>query len=214
MNDPAEIPLWVKLVYTAFIAVWAPIYARHRGWANFMWFSDIGLIGTMIGLWLESALIISTMALAAIAGDLGWDAIAAWRGVRRLVRGRGSGAVFINDAAVPRYVRLFSLFHIFLPLVLLWAVWVLGYDARALPVMIFFGWGVLIATYLWTNPRENINCVFGVPPPPKFVTPRTWLMVVMIDYLFIMWWPTHAALQWWTSGTIARPASIVENFTN
>lgn len=58
-----EIDLWVKISYTAFVLVLIPIYWKHWGPANFLWFSDIALILGVPALWLESSLLASMMAV-------------------------------------------------------------------------------------------------------------------------------------------------------
>ena len=53
------IELWIKLAYSALLAVILPTYVRWWGWKNFLWFSDIALIATGIALWLHSSLLAS-----------------------------------------------------------------------------------------------------------------------------------------------------------
>ena len=57
-----RIPLWLKLFWTAWVIVWAPLYWRQYGLQNFLFFCDIGNILIGIGLWLESPLIFSWQA--------------------------------------------------------------------------------------------------------------------------------------------------------
>ena len=52
-----RIPLWLKLVYTAFMAVLVPVYAYYYGWTNFLYFCDVALILTLVGIWRENALL-------------------------------------------------------------------------------------------------------------------------------------------------------------
>ena len=58
------IPLWLKLLYTAFTAVTAGVYAVKYPLVNFLWFSDIALVLTVPALWLENALLASMMGAA------------------------------------------------------------------------------------------------------------------------------------------------------
>ena len=48
------IPLWIKLVFTAFMAVMIPYYWSAYGPANFLYFCDVALIVTLVALWTES----------------------------------------------------------------------------------------------------------------------------------------------------------------
>ena len=67
-----RIPLWLKLVYTAFMAVLVPVYLYYYGWTNFLYFCDVALILTLIGIWRESALLVSMCAIGIIVPQLIW----------------------------------------------------------------------------------------------------------------------------------------------
>ena len=62
----SQIPLWLKIGYTALVAVIVPIYWLKYGAANFLWFSDIAFILLVPALWWESGLIASMMALSVL----------------------------------------------------------------------------------------------------------------------------------------------------
>ena len=47
--------------FTVLVAVVVPVYLVKYGPANFLWFSDIGLLGICAALWLEQRLLGSTM---------------------------------------------------------------------------------------------------------------------------------------------------------
>ncbi|MFV0367317.1 MAG: hypothetical protein ACK5KM_02540, partial [Hyphomicrobiaceae bacterium] len=59
-DAPAEkaqlIPTWLKLAYTAFMAVLIPVYWYHYGPSNFLYFCDVALFVTLVGIWRESPL--------------------------------------------------------------------------------------------------------------------------------------------------------------
>jgi len=52
-----RIPLWLKLAYTAFMAVLVPVYLRNYGPTNFLYFCDVALIITLVGVWKLSAVV-------------------------------------------------------------------------------------------------------------------------------------------------------------
>ena len=52
-----QIPLTVKILYTLFVCILVPTYWRRYGLANFLWFSDLALLLTMVALWLENRLL-------------------------------------------------------------------------------------------------------------------------------------------------------------
>ena len=68
-----DIPLWIKIAYAGLLIVVLPVYAKCYGWRNFLWFSDIALIGIGIALWLESSLIASMMAVGVLLPELVWN---------------------------------------------------------------------------------------------------------------------------------------------
>src|SRR5262245_45123337 len=67
-----RIPLWLKLVYTAFMAVLVPVYLTYYGWTNFLYFCDVALILTLIGIWRESPLLVSMCAIGITVPQLVW----------------------------------------------------------------------------------------------------------------------------------------------
>ena len=109
-SDATQLALWIKLVYTMFVAVLVPIYLKHYGPANFLWFSDVALLGMVPGLWAESPLIVSTLTVAVALPEMLWnlDFFA------RMLTGRAplGIATYMIDASLPRYLRGLSLFHV------------------------------------------------------------------------------------------------------
>lgn len=198
-----DIALWIKLAYTAMLAVIVPVYIVSWGWRNFLWFSDIALIGTGIALWLESSLLASMMALAVLLPELVWNA--SYFG-RLLFGARVTDlAGYMFDASKPRFVRALSLFHVPLPIVLLWMLHGLGYDPRALPAQTLLAWVVLPLTYAVTTPAdENINWVRGLGnnTVQTRMPPLAWLALVMLAFPLALYLPTHALLQ-----TLFRPTT-------
>ena len=191
-----DIALWIKLAYSAMLAVVVPVYIVSWGWRNFLWFSDIALIGTGIALWLESSLLASMMALAVLVPELVWNA--SYFG-RLLFGARVTDlAGYMFDPGKPRFVRALSLFHVPLPIVLLWLLHQLGYDPRALPAQTLLAWVVLPLTYAVTTPAdENINWVRGLGnhTVQTRLPPLAWLAIVMAAFPIGLYLPTHALLQ-------------------
>lgn len=67
-----KIPLWFKLVYTAFSAVLIPNYLRDYGPTNFLYFCDVALLSTLVAIWIESALLISAPAVGILLPQVLW----------------------------------------------------------------------------------------------------------------------------------------------
>jgi len=189
------IPLWIKLSYTAFVLVTVAVYAVKYPLWNFLWGSDIALIATVPALWLESSLLASMMLVGVLLPELVWNA--AFFG--RLFTGKRFFGLtdYMFDPARPRYLRAISLFHVFLPLLLLWMVARLGYDSDALIWQSLAAWVVLPLTYRLADPKvENVNWVFGwTAEPQKRMPPLAYLGLVMIGFPLLLYFPTHVLLQ-------------------
>jgi hypothetical protein len=189
-----EIPLWIKVAYTLIVAVIVPVYLAYYGPGNFLWFSDIALIVTGVALWLESPLLVSMMAVGVLLPELLWNVSF----LTRLLTGvRVSGlADYMFDTRIPKWIRALSLFHVVLPVLMLWMVHKLGYDPRALPAQTALAWVILPLTYAVTKPEDNINWVYGPGArPQRQVSPPLYLAFVLIFFPLIIYLPTHLLLR-------------------
>lgn len=187
-------PLGLKLPYTLFVAVLVPIYWVQYGPANFLWFSDIALLLLVAALWRESRLLTSMMAVAVLIPELGWniDYLAI------LFTGKSPVgiATYMFDPAKPFYLRALSGFHFVLPPLLLWMLWRLGYDPRALRLQTLLAWLVLPLSRWLSTPDQNVNWVYG-PGEMR----QTWfadpvyvgLLMALFPLLFYL--PAHQVLK-------------------
>jgi hypothetical protein len=191
--DPA-IPLWLKIAYTAFVAVLVPVYFKHWGPGNFLWFSDIALFGTLLALWIESSFLASMMTIAVLLPEVIWNV--GFFG--RLLTGKNTGSLsaYMFDSSKPLYVRALSLFHVFLPMLLVWLIHTLGYAAHAWMAQTLLAWIVLPMTYLLTDREENVNWVYGPTSKPQTViSERLYLLLVMLAFPLLVYLPTHLILR-------------------
>ena len=186
------LPLWVKIAYTLVAAVTVAVYAVKYPPGNFLWFSDIALVLTVPALWLESSLLVSMTAVGVLLPEAFWNL--GYFG--RLMTGkRMSGLTdYMFDARLPRALRALSLFHVFLPLLLLWLLSRLGYEPRALFAQTALAWVVLPLTYRLTDPALNVNWVFGFGSG-KRVPPLVHLVLLMLGLPALVYLPTHLLLQ-------------------
>lgn len=197
MNVGATIALWIKLAYTLFVIVLVPVYWLEYGPENFLWGSDIALLVTLLALWMESALLASMMALAILLPELAWNVdffgrLAFGVDVIGLL-----GTQYMFNPELPLLVRGLSLFHVGLPALLVWLVYRLGYERRALIYQTIVAWLVLPATYLLTDPSANINWVRGLGREPQAWMPApVYLIVLMIAAPLVLYLPTHLLLKW------------------
>ena len=187
------IPISLKISYTLFVCLLVPIYWRQYGLVNFLWFSDIALLVLVPALWLESPLLISMMALAVVLPELAWNVDYFFRlatGVSLI--GLTS---YMFDATIPPFIRGLSLFHVALPVILIWMLSLLGYDDRALLWQTLVAAAVLPLSYFLSNPRENVNWVYGLGEKPQTKVPAP-LFVLFLMLLFPVgvYLPTHLLL--------------------
>lgn len=194
METAALIPLWIKLAYTAIVLVTVAVYSVKYPLGNFLWFSDIALLITTAALWLESPLLASMVAVGTLLPEILWNA--SFFG--QLVSGRRVSGLtdYMFDESLPRYLRALSLFHVVLPVLLLWLIARLGYDARALAAQTALAWVVLPLTYWLTDPKLNVNWVYGWgAKPQQRIPPLLYLALLMAGFAALIHYPTHLVLQ-------------------
>ena len=187
-----------RVLFALLVAVVVPVYLVKYGPANFLWFSDIGLLGICAALWLEQPMLGSMMALAVLLPETVWlvsfvtGAIAKERSVTTL-------AAYMFDARISLFMRALSAaFHLALPPGALWLVYRYGYDDRALVAQTLLAWLVLPATLWLAPPEKNINWVrgFGHPPRRRIPLPLHFGLV-MLAFPLLIYLPTHLLLEYW-----------------
>ena len=185
-----EIPLTVKILYTLFVCILVPTYWRRYGLANFLWFSDLALLLTMVALWLENRLLASMQAVSVLLLELGWIVDFLVRVITGIQLIGISEYMFKSDQ--PLFVRGLSLFHLVLPFFLLWLVYSLGYDRRAWLAQTVFFWVILLACFFFTDSSENINWAFGPGnQPQQKIAPGLYLALVLGAVPICIYLPTH-----------------------
>lgn len=192
------IPLSMKLAFSAFMAVLVPYYFHAYGPENFLWFCDVALFVTLVGLWKESKSLISTQAVAIVLPQFLWVADF----IFNLFFGTSlvGLAAYMFDPEIPLFVRGLSLFHGWMPFLLLWLVSRLGYDRRAWKTQIVICWSVLVTAFLILpgpgTPAGNVNKVFGWGETTQTVMqPVAWLGIVMLAYPLLVYLPSHLLLK-------------------
>lgn len=189
------IPHWVKLAFSAMTVAVMVAYWFRYGPVNYLWFSNIALVGASAALWLESALLASTMAVLVVVPELVWAMALAIRLLTGWQLGGMLGYMF--DRQRPLWLRLLSLYHLPLPVVLVWMVWVMGYDPRALPAAAAIAWIVLPLSW-WLSPVErNINWTHGLfaeDPAKRPIHPLLHLLFLMIGIPLLCHLPAHLIL--------------------
>jgi len=157
-----------------------------------MHFCDVGAVIACLGIFLRLPLWFSSQAVGALLVGVLWGLDIAWR----LVTGHHlvGGTEYMWDEHYALWIRLLSLFHIALPLVLLWAMREMGYDRRALALQSLIA-AVLLILSRFLSPALNMNYAFQDP-----LFHRAWgpaplhLAIIFAGTVVLLYWPTHLLL--------------------
>jgi hypothetical protein len=160
-----------------------------------LWFCDIALLGSVVALWTRSSLVASTQAISVMLFDTLWSidflgSLFAGQSILGL-------SAFMFDSDYPIELRVLSLFHLWLPWLLLWMVFRFGYDGRALAVQSIVCWAVLVVSYLVSTTEENINWVFQLGETDLGLPSMAYLALLMLAIPLCFYLPTHALLLRW-----------------
>jgi hypothetical protein len=192
----------IRVLFTVLTVVIVPVYFMRYGPANFLWFSDIGLLGISLALWLESPLLGSMMALCVLLPETLW-LVSFLTGVATRGRAATTLAAYMFDSKLPVYMRALSAaFHVALVPGALWIVYRYGYDSRALVAQWLLALIVLPVTW-WLTPRaKNVNWVHGFGHPPRSpLGPIGHLALMMLAYPTVVYLPAHWLLLRWVQAT-------------
>jgi len=198
----SRLPLWLKLSYTLFVVLLASVYLTEYGIENFLWGSDIALLVTVFGLWLENRFLISMMIIGVLLPEFLWNIAFFFQ----LIAGYDvlslNLTAYMFDPNRLLILRYLSLFHVFLPIVLCYAVLRLGYDSRAFRAQCLLVWIILPVSYFFTDPERNINGVFGLGAEPQtMMSGGAYLLLIMLLYPLLLSLPTHLVFNYFYKNT-------------
>ncbi len=191
-----RLPLWLKIIWTVWLAVWIPLYWKQYGLQNFLFFCDIGNLLIGLALWLESPLIFSWQA----CGLLLFQTLYTIDLAGALLTGYHpfGGTEYMFDSGISLPVRLLSLFHVVTPPLLLWAIRRLGYDRRGWKMQTLTTWIIVPINYLW-RPGFDVNWARGPFFREQHAMPG---LVYLFGYLIVVpltiYYPTHRVSEWLT----------------
>lgn len=200
----SRIPLWLKIAYTVFMAVLIPVYWLNYGPTNFLYFCDIALLLTLVGIWRENALLVSLPAVGILLPQVFWcvDFLI------QLCGGSLSGMTgYMFDEKRSLFLRGLSLFHGWLPFLLIYLVRKLGYAPRALLGWFLISLVLCLTAYFLLPPAgavladpnlpRNVNYVFGMDDakPQSYLPPLAYLAAWITALTVLIFIPTHFALK-------------------
>lgn len=199
-----RIPIWLKLAYSGFMAVLIPVYWSNYGPTNFLYFCDVALLLTLVGIWTGNRLLISMSAVGILVPQAFWVIDFAAQLTGHKLTGM-TGYMF--DANRSLFLRGLSLFHGWLPFLLVYLVAKVGYDRRGLPAWTALGWALCLVCFFLLphagaqlpNPNTpvNVNYVFGPDDarPQSWMRSGTYLITLMVALLGLAFIPTHLVLR-------------------
>src|SRR3954467_1012864 len=72
VEKQSKLPMWLKIGFTGFMAVLIPVYWINYGPTNFLYFCDVALLLTLVGIWKENALLVSLPAVGILLPQVLW----------------------------------------------------------------------------------------------------------------------------------------------
>jgi len=201
--EPASrLPLWLKLAYTAFMAVLLPVYWANYGPTNFLYFCDVALLITLVGVWIESPLLVSMCAVGILASQALWVVDFLSNLIGWPLTGM-TDYMFAADHSL--FLRSLSLFHGWLPFLLVYLVWRLGYDRRGFPAWTGLAWILVLICFLFMPPPRpdpgltpvNINYVWGMSDTvaQTWMPPAAWVAGLIVLLPLLLYAPVHFLLR-------------------
>ncbi len=198
-----RIPLAVKILYTAFMAVLVPGYWLNYGPTNFLYFCDLALIFALIGIWREDRLLIGIPAVGIMVPQVLWcmDFLTGLFGSSPL----GMTAYMFNQES-SLLLRGLSLFHGWLPFFLLWLVLRIGYDRRSFVGWWVVSWLAMFVAYFFMPVSKiegqpltpyNINYVYGLAEvsPQTDMPQNLWFGIMLVGVPFALALPAHLLMK-------------------
>ena len=199
-----RIPLWLKCLYTLFVAVLVPFYWKAYTPWNFLYFCDVALLVTLVALWTENRLLASMEAVAILLPQTLWV-------MDFVVRACGFKLLGMTDymfnPGLPLATRALSGFHGWLPFLLVYLLIKLGYDRRAFRWQCLAGVALLLFCF-WFAPKApapidrpnmaiNVNYVWGPDDkhPQTWMTPTQWIAMLCAVFIIGIYTPTHLVLR-------------------
>jgi hypothetical protein len=192
---PQKIPLWFKVIGTLLCGAILLFNAITYTLVDLLWFCDVAMILVIMGLWRENSLQLSLATLASIGPQFAWQLDYFYQ----LMSGKSlfgfTDYMFAENNPVINYIV--SLFHVWMPVILIYSLYFVRYDQRALKIQSGLSLLLILLSYGLTSdmfgPAGNLNQVYGpsANAPQTWMHPGLWLLVIWIYTIVIIYVPTH-----------------------
>ncbi|HEY5228579.1 MAG TPA: hypothetical protein VIJ19_08555 [Opitutaceae bacterium] len=199
-SQGSRIPLAAKVAYSLFVAIMVPVYWASYGPTNFLFFCDVAVLLTFLGIWTESSLLISMCCVGILLPQMFWIADFGCQ----LLGFRLTGMTgYMFRPTLTLFARGLSLFHGWLPILLVWLVWRLGYDRRALRSWGLLATALVLFSYFFLPPSGtvladpntpvNIDYVYGFndKAPQHWMDERLYVGLFIAALWLVVFLPTH-----------------------
>jgi hypothetical protein len=217
-NSPRLIPLWIKVAYTIFLAVLIPIYLRRYGPTNFLYFCDLAFFATLIGIWLESSLVLSAALVGIFLPQMLW-VLDFFFELAYVLDWSDYHLTSMTEYMFrpPWFLRFLSFYHFWLPFFLMYLVRRVGFNRRGILLWTGVAWISLTICYAWMPPCSpskdpdgnqlrdpdqpvNINYVYNIASdeePQTWMDPDLYFATYMVLLVVAIYWPAHLLFGWW-----------------
>jgi hypothetical protein len=173
------------------MAFWVTVILWAYGPQNFLWICNLAQFLILYALWRGDRLILSSQAGTVCLVGMVWTADLALA----LATGGGSATftAYMFNPELPLLARGTSLYHVALPIFVLWLLRRTGYDRRGPWLQCAIGAVAVVSGWLLTEPHRNINWVHA-PFEIEQVWLPAWLYVVLLLVLYpmLLYAPGHA----------------------
>jgi hypothetical protein len=188
------IPRAAAWAFSAWMVFWVAVVLWAYGPQNFLWLCNLAQFLILYALWRGDRLILSSQAGTVCLVGVVWSAdflLALATGGRS-----ATFTAYMFDPELPLLSRATSLYHMGLPVLMLWLLRCTGYDRRGPWLQCVIGTVAVVAGWLLTEPHRNINWVhapLGIEqqwlPPPLYVG------LLVLAYPLLIYLPGHLMVQ-------------------
>lgn len=160
---------------------------------HLLWLCDLTLLITGIGFFLKNSLLISSQVIGTLLVQLSWN-LDFW--LRLITGSKVFGFTeYMFSPAQPMQVRILSVFHIFLPVFLIYAIIRLGYDLRGWRWQAYLTAGVYMLSFLTTNTKQDTNWVLGPFWKVQNAVPALLWLIMWLMLTIVLYWIFHLFLK-------------------
>ena len=196
MSKQRKIPLLLKWLYGAFMALYIPVFLIGYGPQNFLWLSSVILILAFLATIFESRFLASMAAVGGLVSESLWTLDFLFTAIALMIGSSVTGFTdYMFAPTLSLWLRVIAIFHLALPPVLIWLVLRLGYDSRAWIVQMVLSWILILVTWLFTNPALNINFVFSNVKFEQLNMGATPVLIILFATAIVVCGGTHLFLR-------------------